>query len=383
MDRLISYAQNNEDLLIEAFFPDVTTGFYVDIGANHPIYESVTKRFYDKGWTGINIEPNHRLHILLNEHRKNDKNLDIGISDHKGQLTFREYQVGDGLSTFSQTMKQEYKKHESNITDSYVDRNVDVYTLEDIFDQYGVSRINFLKIDVEGYEYEVLKGNNWKKYRPELICIEANHIENDWRPLLKEAGYSNVFFDGLNEYYLSRESIHRKELFSYPNAILLREPLVSFRIEEYIKHLEDARDAASVKEFTLNTEIKCLNERIVFLEKEIERRSTIQQQALGLAKAVDRKVLRHINKLQEKPTAKRQLHPALTIKKDDTAEDILHAVRLNDIHDTYDNQQQPKNYRYIMAHKTYSQARRAAKKVVKGMYKSAKYLRARKGDVEK
>src|ERR1700742_2763080 len=104
-DRTVTYAQNREDILLDAFFRDIEQGFYVDVGASHPVVSSVTKLFYEKGWRGINIEPSHKYYKLLEEDRPEDINLNVGISDKKGTLTLREYQ-GYGLSTFSPMMKK-------------------------------------------------------------------------------------------------------------------------------------------------------------------------------------------------------------------------------------------------------------------------------------
>ena len=100
----ITYSQNREDLLLSGFFDLTKHGFYVDVGANHPIHDSVTKYFYDRGWRGINIEPNPNIYALLVEDRPRDINLQIGVSNVKGSLKLREYPAGDGLSTFSEAI---------------------------------------------------------------------------------------------------------------------------------------------------------------------------------------------------------------------------------------------------------------------------------------
>jgi hypothetical protein len=77
-----------------------------------------------------------------------------------------------------------------------------------------------LKVDVEGHEYEVLAGNDWSRFRPEVICIEADHIIKDWRPLLRKNGYKLVFFDGLNEYYADSKTDRAKK-FNFIKHVLL------------------------------------------------------------------------------------------------------------------------------------------------------------------
>src|SRR5208282_1615647 len=96
----IYYAQNKEDLFIKAFFPDIKKGFYIDIGANDPVIDSVTKLFYDEGWRGVNIDPIKRHIKDLEKDRPGDINLQIGVGDKKDNMMFTEYPEGDGLSTF-------------------------------------------------------------------------------------------------------------------------------------------------------------------------------------------------------------------------------------------------------------------------------------------
>ena len=89
----ISYSENHEDIILAGFFNKNIRGFYVDVGANHPEDKSITKLFYDMGWDGINIEPIPRLYKLFEKQRTRDINLNIGISDQPGRLTFRESYV--------------------------------------------------------------------------------------------------------------------------------------------------------------------------------------------------------------------------------------------------------------------------------------------------
>lgn len=223
----VTYAQNREDIILDFFFKDVPRGFYVDVGAGHPEEDSVTKIFYDRGWKGINIEPIKKMYNLLQKSRPRDINLNIGLSDKKGRLTFREYE-NYGLSTFQGDMKKEYEGPLDSMG-KYEDYEVQVDTLANVLNQYKVRHIQFLKIDVEGLEYAVLQGNDWRKYRPEVLCIEANHIIIDWRPILKSNAYIKVFNDGLNDYYVSRE-FNSKKSFSYVGALLSGVRPIDYRV---------------------------------------------------------------------------------------------------------------------------------------------------------
>ncbi len=245
MKQVVTYAQNREDIIIDWFFKDRKTGFYIDIGAGNPDIDTVTKLFYNKGWNGINVEPIDHIYRYINKRRKRDINLNIGVSNKSGKLSFREYGT-DGLSTFSNEMKEDYLDHPDNVTSKFIDYQVDVVTLSQIFKEHAKSiRVQFLKVDVEGYEYEVLAGNDWKKNRPELLCIEANHVKHDWRPILLENEYVKAHHDGLNEYYVAAESSLPK-VFDHVAAIINREPIIHYKtkqsIDEYqtiIQHKEN------------------------------------------------------------------------------------------------------------------------------------------------
>jgi len=260
MDKIISYAQNREDLVLAGFFEPDEIGFYVDIGANSPDIDSVTKLFYEKGWSGINIEPIPAYYEQLKKVRTRDKNFNIGISNKAGKLSLREYQ-GTGLSTFSQTLKKHYEASPDYFTEEYKDYSVDVLTLAELFTKNKVNKISFMKIDVEGYEYEVLEANDWSLYRPEVICIEANHIEHDWHSLLKENDYEKAFFDGLNEYFVDK-TLESKRIFSYIEAVINKEPIINYRQLPELDRLESSQ----AKFLNLEKELELKTEQITHLE---------------------------------------------------------------------------------------------------------------------
>jgi FkbM family methyltransferase len=149
--KLVTYAQNREDIFLWALLGHRKKGFYVDVGSNHPEFHSVTKLFYDRGWHGINIEPNPELNDLFKDTRKRDANLNIGAADKPGKLLFRNYPHHNGLSTFSKEIMTLHEKSKL----PFEDKEVPVKTLKDILKENKVSKIDFMKIDVEGFEVEV------------------------------------------------------------------------------------------------------------------------------------------------------------------------------------------------------------------------------------
>ena len=188
---MISYAQNFEDVILERAFKEQTKGFYIDVGAWEPILDSVTKHFYDKGWHGINIEPVSAYHAKLQQQRDRDVNLNIALLDKPGTISLYEF-AGTGLSTFERKHADDHKKLGLEVREQVVN----VSTLAAICVEYANDQvIDFLKIDTEGTELQVLQGGDWRHFRPRVVLLEAtipnsqetSHAE--WEPFLLQQGY--------------------------------------------------------------------------------------------------------------------------------------------------------------------------------------------------
>lgn len=217
----VSYAQNFEDVLLWRALKGIDQGFYIDVGANDPITDSVTKAFYDAGWRGINIEPSSEWFEKLQQARSDDTNLQVAVGARKGNINFYEI-PGTGLSTSDHLIA---KQHARRYDVTLEKKKVQVVRLTTICEQYVPSDIHFLKIDVEGAEKSVLQGINLQKIRPWIILVESTlpgtEIEayEDWEPSLLAADYEYIKFDGLNRFYLAKE--HRKirsSLIAPPNV---------------------------------------------------------------------------------------------------------------------------------------------------------------------
>jgi len=278
----VSYAQNREDIVLAAFFEDAETGFYVDVGANDPEIDSVTKYFYERGWSGINIEPQTGHYEHLRSVRKRDINLNMGVGAKKGKLTLRQYK-GDGLSTLSSDIKDEYKTNPDDNTRIYADSVVNIVTLASIFSEHKVTAIQFMKVDVEGFEYEVLTSNDWSKYRPEVICIEANHIIKDWHSLLNSNGYELAFFDGLNEYFTDNKKPEIKQRFSYVKSVLLGKPYapralaqVIYEQNKLITKLANGNESNRQSIVRLEEELSSSGARVLYLQNELDEVSSLK-----------------------------------------------------------------------------------------------------------
>jgi FkbM family methyltransferase len=227
---MISYAQNQEDVLLRRAFPDGKDGFYIDVGANEPVVDSVTKHFYDQGWRGINIEPGKCCYERLCADRKNDINLNIGLSNRETTSELIEFPSNSGLSTFSPDMADVWR----HLQLETIKRAVPVMTLAQVCEAYVDRPIDFLKIDVEGHEREVIEGGDWTRWRPRVILVEATWVER-WEHLILAADYVFVIFDGLNRYYVRREDSQLVSPLSTP--VNPRDDYVPFHYQRAIEHL--------------------------------------------------------------------------------------------------------------------------------------------------
>lgn len=325
----VYYAQNREDIILSAFFDEDEKGFYVDVGANDPDVDSVTKLFYLKGWSGINIEPIKRLHAKLEQERPRDTNLNVGAGEKKSKSLFREYVRAEGLSTFSTAMKEEYDEL-SEEPKPYSEYEVDILPLRLIFEKAKVKDIQFMKVDVEGYEYEVLKGNNWELYRPEVICIESAHIKKDWHDLLKKEGYEQAFNDGLNDYFVDKHKQQRLARFSYIQTVL-PEPVVPVALHNDIKKTYKKALEQQYELTRLELRVAELEQDNEFLRQELMQSKRLRSLAKQTVKSVDAALVAYIDTL-DRP---RRRSLAIFNSHADDAKELLNEIRLYDLANNY------------------------------------------------
>jgi FkbM family methyltransferase len=228
-DAFVSYAQNGEDVLLFRVLSEVGRGFYIDVGAQGPTGDSVTRAFYERGWRGINIEPTETDFAALAEARPGDVNLNVAVADQAGERTFFEI-PGTGLATLDAGLAERHRGAGFAVNA----RTVPVRTLSDICDELRVTEVHFLKIDVEGAEKAVLQGFDLARYRPWVVLVEATEpnstvpTHQDWEPLLTGRGYLFACFDGLNRYYVAGERRALLSAFAAPPNVF----------DRYVRHSE-------------------------------------------------------------------------------------------------------------------------------------------------
>ncbi len=218
MPDIISYAQYGEDLVLLGALAHVSKGFYIDVGAADPIFESVTKLFYDCGWSGINMEPRPSGFAALVVQRPRDINLQIAGSNRVGTILLHQIEDQVGLSTSVDEYADEYVAKGMRCQ-SYL---VPSRPLADVCAEYAPPDIHFLKVDVEGAERSVLEGCDFKRFRPWLLAIEATipftytPSHEEWEHIVLDAGYEFALFHQINRYYVAREHIDLKDRIQAP-----------------------------------------------------------------------------------------------------------------------------------------------------------------------
>lgn len=173
-----SYAQSGEDIVADVILGKRKKGFYVEIGAFHPKIFSNTYLFYKRGWNGVCVEPRPEVEEEFAKVRSRDKFVSMGVAEKRDVLEYFEFDDA-AANTFSKEQAEKNIKEAGRKLEKKI--NVAVMPLKDILAgavPEGV-KIDLLSVDVEGMDEEVLRSNDWGKYRPEVVIVED--LNFDWR----------------------------------------------------------------------------------------------------------------------------------------------------------------------------------------------------------
>ena len=182
----ISYSLNAVDLIIDYIFKDKDIGTYVDVGAQHPISNNNTYLLFKRGWSGINIDLDRKNIDLFNLSRPNDINLNYAISDKEGETDFYFYHESSPINTLNKKVKEYQKAKISEI------KKINTFTLNNVFKKINFDKnIDYLNIDVEGYEDKVLSGFDINKYKPSVVSVEYLDLK------MKKLEFKNNNLDNL------------------------------------------------------------------------------------------------------------------------------------------------------------------------------------------
>jgi len=213
--RVLSYSQSGEDAIMFNFFSEKISkgipGFYLDVGAFHPVKISNTCLFHKLGWKGINIDARPGSMEIFKKIRINDINVEMAISNKKTVLTYFEVINYPEMNSFSQDFIDKMKLNDEVVKKS----SIESYRLDEVLSKYLPENtiIDFFSLDVEGLELEVLQSNNWDIFRPRLLAVEIHISEieklingsvykflqaNNYAMVAKTYDPSTVFFKDQN-----------------------------------------------------------------------------------------------------------------------------------------------------------------------------------------
>lgn len=285
---IVSYAQNHEDVVLARILkPWSRMGHWIDIGAGHPTFDSVTRLFSEFGWTGINVEPLTDEFALLEAQRPSDINLNCAVGSTVGFATLY---IGPPESRGTSTLVAENAIPGRDSSSELETAVVPVRTLESIMD-LTPWEIDFIKIDVEGMEADVITSADWRNIAAKIVVVEATYPNTDkpshepWESVLLDAGYDFSLFDGLNRFYSHRERCRPDHLpgatIWYPATV--QDDFISHEMETLRAQISELR-AVAVNFQTIDDRQR---EYIASLETHLAAKTDSLQSATTYASSIE------------------------------------------------------------------------------------------------
>lgn len=235
----VSYAQNGEDVVLWRALSGVRGGRYVEVGGNDPTVDSVSRAFYERGWSGVVVEPVAAFAERFGAERPRDTVVQAAVGASTGETTLHVI-AGTGLSSTDPDVAAGQRARGWEPVETVVPQ----VRLEDVVAEHvgAGEEIHFLLVDVEGAESAVLSSVDLTTVRPWVLVIEATAPSTDsptheaWEQVVLAAGYRFCLFDGLSRFYVAEEHADLAPRLSYPSspadkAIIHRDQATADRIE--------------------------------------------------------------------------------------------------------------------------------------------------------
>jgi FkbM family methyltransferase len=241
----ISYASNFEDVLLQRVFQGMNDGFYIDIGADHPVSASTTKAFYDRGWRGVNVEPGPNFE-MFQASRPRDVNVKAAVTDRDGQVDFF---INDDLTATSSVFESMHPSVSGRVANR-TKVTVESVSLNTLVEKHAPDEVHFLNIDAEGSEGAIIMAADWRRFRPHIILAESTEpfstkrVDGEWCELLKQNGFLEVYFDGINTWFVRKESEDIARHFEIPVNLL--DDFIDYEKSLLRAHLKQITEASAV-----------------------------------------------------------------------------------------------------------------------------------------
>jgi FkbM family methyltransferase len=243
---IVSYSQNFEDVMLWRALGYVKNGFYIDVGAQDPVIDSVSFAFYEQGWRGVHVEPTRQYSGKLRVARPDEQVMQVAIGNAGSSITFYEIE-NTGLSTADPAIARKHR----DAGFACMETTVPMIGLDEILVASAGRDIHWMKVDVEGLEKSVLETWTQSTVRPWVVLVESTkpltqeESHGDWEHLLLQKGYEFVYFDGLNRFYLSPDHLELRKAFHAPPNVFdgfqlsgLASPPFCARLNQQIGNLE-------------------------------------------------------------------------------------------------------------------------------------------------
>jgi len=203
-----SFASAGEDMILRHLVgSDKSEGFYVDVGAYDPVGSSNTYFFYWLGWRGINVEARPGSKALFDRVRPRDINVEAGVSESRGELTYYFIGPDSKMNSFS----RDFLEHLGMLGEVQKEIPVPVYPLAELLERHlpAGQAIDFMNVDVEGFDLAALRSNDWERFRPRFVVVEDAEVDEAKSEIV---GYMKgqqyevcvrnvIILDKLNEYF--------------------------------------------------------------------------------------------------------------------------------------------------------------------------------------
>tara|TARA_B100000989_G_scaffold2848_1_gene1986 strand:+ start:244 stop:951 length:708 start_codon:yes stop_codon:yes gene_type:complete len=197
------FAEFGEDIIVSRIFKNFSSGTYVDIGAYHPFKGSLTYKLYKKGWNGVNIDISEGSIDLFNIARPRDKNINCAISNFTGETVYFENSpINQQNSLIKCDENQKQKK-------------IKCYKLSDLLNTQNIFKVDYMNIDTEGNELDILKGINFQNINPLLFTIEDNSFNSNEQTkknkinLMNNNNYELINIVGVTMFFIKKDMINK------------------------------------------------------------------------------------------------------------------------------------------------------------------------------